>query len=154
MCPIGNYEPMSLAPLSFLITILNHAMHSPLSSTAQHSSFWSPHLIQFYSKILINYFILYLLWLSIAYHCAFTLSFCIILLALLTFGFCQIYTNPIFTNSNLNFFVQLPNMSPIRHSHQPHTRSSLLMCKILSQASWPNIPSLFCYHHISPVLQL
>lgn len=127
---------------------------SPLSCTAQHSSFWSLHLIQFYSNVLINYFILYFLWLSIAYHCTFTSLFCIILLALLTCGFCQIYPNLIFTNSNLNFFVQLPNMSPICHSHQPLTSSSLLVCKILSQASWPNIPSLFCYPHISPVLQL
>lgn len=127
---------------------------SPLSCTAQHPFFWSPHLIQFHSKTLITYFTLYLLKLSTAYHCIFTLSFCIILLALLTCGFCQIYSNLIFSNSDLNFFVQLPNISPIGHSHQPVTSSSLLKCKILSQFSWPNIPYLSCYPHISPVLQL
>jgi len=46
MWPTGNYEPMSLAPHSFLITILNHAMpllpfhveHSTHSS-GPHTSF-------------------------------------------------------------------------------------------------------------------
>jgi len=154
MCPVGNYEPTSLAP-----QFPNHHSKpcyatSPLSCTAQHTFFWSPHLIQCHSKTLITYFILYFLWLSTAYHCIFTLSSCIILLALLTCGFRQIYPNLIFSNSNLNFFVQLPNVSPTGNSHQLLTSSSLLMCKILSQASRSNTPCLSCYSHVSPVLQL